>query len=236
MRLASQLLLTEELARTVKPGAVTFSGGVSEYMFGREQRDHGDIGNLLADALRSEFSRRLKVPVIDPGVGIRATAIGASQFTVQISGKTIYLPHPELLPLRNVPVVHVDVGPDPEAYALSQHISQALERFELTPDAVLALAFSWTAEPEYGKLAELARAIGDVFAPHEPRADRPLLLVIDGDVAQTLGRLLDEELHFARSLIVLDGLLLRDFDFVDVGELVDPGVVPVVIKSLLFSK
>ena len=31
---------------------------------------------------------------------IRATVIGASQYTVQVSGNTIYLSHPELLPLR----------------------------------------------------------------------------------------------------------------------------------------
>ena len=34
----------------------------------------------------------------------------------------------------------------------------------------------------------------------------------------------------------LDGIQLRELDFLDVGELLDPpGVVPVVIKSLLFS-
>jgi ethanolamine utilization protein EutA len=35
---------------------------------------------------------------------------------------------------------------------------------------------------------------------------------------------------------VLDGVELSDFDFIDVGEYLDPpGVLPVLIKSLLFA-
>ena len=62
---------------------------------------------LLAAALADELSRRTALPLIDPGQRIRATVIGASQFTVQVSGKTIYLPDPGVLPVHNVPVVHV---------------------------------------------------------------------------------------------------------------------------------
>ena len=37
-------------------------------------------------------------------------------------------------------------------------------------------------------------------------------------------------------LVSIDGVNLQELDFVDVGEIIDPpGVVPVVIKSLLFS-
>ena len=39
-----------------------------------------------------------------------------------------------------------------------------------------------------------------------------------------------------KKLISIDGVQLRELDFVDIGEMLDPpGVVPVVIKSLLFS-
>src|SRR5262245_23874145 len=104
--LGKALLLTEELPRTVAPAAITFSGGVSEYIFGYEQRDYGDIARLLASALGDELARRGAPLVIDPGQRIRATVIGASQFTVQVSGKTIFLPNPSVLPVHNVPVVH----------------------------------------------------------------------------------------------------------------------------------
>jgi ethanolamine utilization protein EutA len=55
-------------------------------------------------------------------------------------------------------------------------------------------------------------------------------------VGKTFGRILHQELKLARPIVSIDGVQLRELDFVDVGELLDPpGVVPVVIKSLLFS-
>ena len=59
--------------------------------------------------------------------------------------------------------------------------------------------------------------------------------MIDGDIGTLLGHLLQHELRLGRSIISIDGIPLREFDYVDIGELIQPtGVVPVVIKSLLF--
>jgi ethanolamine utilization protein EutA len=72
-------------------------------------------------------------------------------------------------------------------------------------------------------------------APDGRRA-APLLLMIDGDIGKTMGRILTEELGLSGDLVSIDGVSLQELDFVDVGELISPpGVVPVVIKSLLFS-
>jgi ethanolamine utilization protein EutA len=63
-----------------------------------------------------------------------------------------------------------------------------------------------------------------------------LIVLLEGDVARSLGRLLVHELGLTAPLICLDGLELREFDFVDIGTVIEPtGVVPVVIKSLLFG-
>ena len=105
--LGRALELTEPLARTAKPEFITFSGGVAEYIFGRETADHGDIAELLADEIVAQLKTRISIPVIEPGERIRATVIGASQFTVQVSGKTIYLPDAGVLPVHNIPVVHL---------------------------------------------------------------------------------------------------------------------------------
>ena len=60
--------------------------------------------------------------------------------------------------------------------------------------------------------------------------------MIDGDVGRTLGHILEHELALGRDVVSIDGIELREFDFVDVGEVIRPAdVVPVVIKSLLFS-
>jgi ethanolamine utilization protein EutA len=60
--------------------------------------------------------------------------------------------------------------------------------------------------------------------------------MIDGDVGRTMGRLLSDEVGIEGPLVSIDGVQLQELDYVDVGELISPpGVVPVVIKSLLFS-
>src|SRR5579862_2686160 len=83
---------------------VSFSGGVSEYIYGGEAKAFGDIGPQLAAALRT----RLKdwgPQLVRPEARIRATVIGASQYTMQVSGSTIFVAPMETLPLRNVPVI-----------------------------------------------------------------------------------------------------------------------------------
>ena len=235
--LGRALELTEPLARTTAPEFLTFSGGVAEYIFNHETADHGDIAQLLAAEVVSQLRLRLAIPVIEPAERIRATVIGASQFTVQVSGKTIYLSDPSVLPVHNLPVVHlglslpdqIDVGKVVEAFRKSAAL------LDIDPSARLAVAFRWDGAPEYGRLAAMARAIMTFAAP-SGRRDQLLALMIDGDIARGLGRLLVEEPGLPGHLISIDGVQLRELDFVDIGEMIDPpGVLPVVIKSLLFS-
>jgi ethanolamine utilization protein EutA len=236
-RLGAALLLTEPLDRSVTPEAVSISGGVSEYIFGREDKEFGDIAKLLAQALRQQMAKRMKIHVLDPGHGIRATVIGASQFTVQVSGKTIHLPDPGVLPVHNVPVVRLELGNSERLSAkrLSRVILDGVKRVDLNPNSRMALAFTWNEEPHYSALAAVGRAIARALAP-EGRREQLLLLMIDGDIGKTLGRIISKEHGLTHNLVSIDGVQLQELDYVDVGELVDPpGVVPVVIKSLLFS-
>jgi ethanolamine utilization protein EutA len=239
--LGQSLLLTTPLPRTAMPAAITFSGGVSEYLFGYEGRDYGDIARLLADELRTALKQRTALKLIDPGQRIRATVIGASQFTVQVSGKTIHLPRPGVLPVHNVPVVHVglesgvDLGGAIDGAAITAAIRAGLVRLDLDADSRVAIAFSWAGDPDYPRIAAAGRAIMAAVAP-DGRRTRPLLLMIDGDIGKTIGRILTQELGLPGDLVSIDGVQLAELDFVDVGELISPpGVVPVVIKSLLFS-
>ena len=235
--LGRALELTEPLEWPAKPEIVTFSGGVAEYIFGHETNDHGDIARPLADEIVTQLKTRLSVPVVEPGERIRATVIGASQFTVQVSGKTIYLPDAGVLPVHNIPVVHLalDISRDIDEAEVAAAFAKSAALLDLAPDASVALAFTWAGQPEYPRLAAMARAIMRFAAP-TGRRDGMLVLVIDGDVGRGLGRILDKELKFDGKLISIDGVQLRELDFVDIGEMLDPpGVVPVVIKSLLFS-
>ncbi len=237
LALGHSLELTPPLARSVAPRFITFSGGVAEYIFGHESASYGDIARQLADEIVRQVNTRISIPVIEPHERIRATVIGASQFTVQVSGKTIYLPDASILPVHNIPVVHLglEIPAEIDVDVIVAAFAKQADLLDLKPDARLALAFTWDGEPEYTSLLKMAQAIMKFAAPLGGR-DEALFLMIDGDVGASLGRILHEELHLDGKIVSIDGIKLRELDFVDVGELMEPpGVVPVVIKSLLFS-
>src|SRR5256714_5627465 len=138
--LARSLLVTEgwpaELAnRSID--AITFSGGVSEYLYKRETRSFGDLGFDLAEELRHVLAHRRDLPPVwDPGQGIRATVIGAAQFSVQTSGNTIAISRPQELPLQNLPVLACEfaLGETIAADAISAAIRHAMTLADITED------------------------------------------------------------------------------------------------------
>ena len=236
--LARDLMLTEPLSFAPRPQAITFSGGVSEYIYGRETRDFGDIAMLLAGRIATACKQgRIDTPLAEPREGIRATVIGASQFTVQVSGKTIHVSGNAGLPLRNVPVIApaLDLGEEIRASAVAQAIQEALARAPVDEGRPIALSLRWRGDPLYKRLRSLAEGIVLALASADSPAS-PLVLMIDGDVGRTLGLVLENELNIGRAVVSIDGIQLKEFDFVDIGEAIRPAdVVPVVIKSLLFS-
>ena len=62
------------------------------------------IGPQLAAEVRARL-RDWGPQLARPDARIRATVIGASQYTMQVSGSTIFVSPLDTLPLRNVPVI-----------------------------------------------------------------------------------------------------------------------------------
>ena len=155
---------------------------------------------------------------------------------MQVSGKTIYLPDPYVLPVRNVPVVHItmDAGHlDRERIATELH--SGIEEIGLDDFGHVAIAFIWPGDPEHARLSAAGAAILTALRPLQDSI-KLLLLAIDGDIGKTFGRLLHRELQWPGKVVCIDGVELHELDYIDVGELIaPPGVVPVVIKSLLFA-
>ncbi|MFY9835739.1 MAG: ethanolamine ammonia-lyase reactivating factor EutA [Xanthobacteraceae bacterium] len=236
-RLGRALLLTEPLPRTAVPAALTFSGGVAEYMFGHEGADFGDIARPLANELARALSHGTGLPLIDPGQRIRATVIGASQFTVQVSGKTIYLPDPYVLPVRNVPVVRIALGSDGDIDRdrIAAVVRNGVEDIDFDNVPGAAIAFAWAGDPEHSRLTAAADGVVSALQPLQDQI-KLLIVAIDGDVGKTFGRLLHRERNWPGKIVSIDGVELQDLDYIDIGELIaPPGIVPVVIKSLLFA-
>lgn len=234
------LWLTDPMPALTGIDAVMFSGGVAEYIYGTETRTFGDLGPGLGAALaEAAAADRLPGPVVPADARIRATVLGASEYTVQLSGITSYIGAPERsLPRRNVPVArpHYELGEVIDPHAVAREIAQHVVRFGGGVADDLALALSWSGEPDYPRIRALADAVVEALAPRI-EAGAPLYLVLDADIARTLGLLLADELGVTNDLVVLDGVLLRDFDYVDLGRVREPsGTVPVTIKSLVFSE
>jgi len=61
--------------------------------------------------------------------------------------------------------------------------------------------------------------------------------VLDADVAGIVGQILVSELGVVAPLVCVDQIALSDLDFIDIGTVVpEHAVVPVVVKSLIFSE
>ncbi len=235
------LLLTDTLPTLEGIGGVMFSGGVSEYVYGRESRDFGDMGKVLGRKLAERIGNgALPWPLLPAGAGIRATALGLSEYSVQLSGNTIHVSDADVvLPRRNLRVVQprcafpYDINPVAVADAIRSHLA----KFNATDAAeTIALAFQWQGLPSYARIsafaAGLTLGLTGVIA-----ARRPIYIVLDGDIARTLGRILRDEFQVKAPLLIVDGVVLSDFDYIDFGRMRQPSnIVPITIKSLLFLK
>jgi ethanolamine utilization protein EutA (predicted chaperonin) len=234
---SNALLRLDPLLNERKPEAITFSGGVSEYIYGRESETFGDLGPAFARAILE----RVKAwgPRVEPSdEGIRATVIGASQYTIQVSGSTIFVAPQGVLPLRNVPVVTPNFPLDDETLTverISESVGAALRRLDLDDgERAVALCYRWKGSATFGRLdafcrgivAGLARVLGHGL---------PLVLVGDGDIGGLIGIHCREETRLSNPIVSIDGIALKEFDFIDIGALLETsGAVPVVIKSLVF--
>ncbi|GAA5199901.1 ethanolamine ammonia-lyase reactivating factor EutA [Rugosimonospora acidiphila] len=241
--LRPDLVLTEPVFDLMTGAdAVTFSGGVAEYIFDRDRTDHGDLGRAIAAEIRAAIARgALAAPVLDTGQGIRATVVGASQFSVQVTGNTVAVSG-AALPLRNLPVVHprIDLAGDIAPEAVAAAIARAARARDLSGGDPFAIALRWSGPPSYPRLRALAEGIAEGLrggrfagAAGEPP---PAVILLDRDLAASLGALLVEEMALPGPLVCLDNLEFAPLDYVDIGPRIWPaGVFPVVIKSLLFD-
>jgi ethanolamine utilization protein EutA len=216
---------------------VMFSGGVSEFIYNRAKTNFGDLGPLLAEEVHKRTGD-LGLLVMEPNARIRATVIGASQYTVQVSGNTIFITPEDAVPVRNVAVVAPEFplnGDDFTREAVRDALLNALRRLDLLHGRQpVAVAFHWDGSATFFRLqafcSGVAEGLKDIFAK-----GHPLVLVNDGDIGGIVGLHFQEELQLQNPIISIDGIGLSDFDYIDIGALIQSsGAVPVVIKSLIF--
>ena len=231
--LARSLMITPEFTGHEAADVVVYSGGVAEFVYDQESREFGDLGPHLGRTIRKRHDT-WGIALGYPLERICATVIGASQYTVQVSGNTIYLSAPDLLPLRNIPVVQLPrLSKTFTRHEVAAAIRQRIQLVDLDEgNEKLALAIPWDQDPEYGRLRELAEGI-KMALPRTIAAHLPFVVVFDNDVGKLVGHLLAES--GVTSLFSVDNIRIGQLSYIDVGQqLSTTSAVPVTVKSLIF--
>jgi ethanolamine utilization protein EutA len=232
--LAPELMVTDPLTQFTGIGDVDyviFSGGVSEYIYGKTESRFGDLGAELGTAIRSLTATLPRGTVLEPVQGIRATVIGASEYTIQVSGATCFSNAEAHLPIFGHKVVCVRhrVGEE-----FSASLALALKNFDVSgfgPGIVVSLAIEGMLD--YAALREIAGGLAEL-ARQAPWC--PLVVTIEQDIARSIGIMLANEYALKNPLICVDGIAVGDLDFIDIGKPIGMmQIFPVTVKTLLFA-
>ena len=217
--------------------AIGFSGGVAECIYRpmTEPFPFGDIGAFLGRAIASGRLVRAS-RVFEPVETIRATVIGAGTYTTTVSGSTITFTA-DVFPQKNLPVLSLNAE-DEEALFRGEHAALAEKAawfLQQHDGRQLVLGMRGRENPSYAQLTAaaggIARSLNDLLPP-----DTPVFVTVERDIAKALGQCIDNALAGARQVVCIDGVRLREGDFLDMGSPLMGGlVVPVIVKTLVFG-
>ncbi|AKG33262.1 ethanolamine ammonia-lyase reactivating factor EutA [Paenibacillus durus] len=218
------------------------SGGISTLMADQEILDsldaisrYGDFGPLLASSLRQQADK-WPFRIVISGQTVRATVIGAGMQSVEISGSTVHI-DPAVLPLRNIPVLHLEytgIGPEDWRQAADEAMLEAARYALPEAEAPYAIALSGAVIHSYSTLQMVAEALLDTFTGHFPDA-KIMVVVCEHDMAKALGQALSIRCGKRLNIVSIDQIRVERGDYIDIGEPLPGILVPVVIKTLAFS-
>ena len=215
---------------------IVYSGGVSEYVYDRTSESYGDVGPWFGKIVRERSMGTFRPGVlITPAEGIRATVIGAGEYTLQASGSTSYIATADVLPVRGVQVARAFINKEQSAEDMEAALAAGVGKYDMDRlPSSMVLAMSIAGQPDYWYIRRLAESIIKTVDDEPPES--PVFLVVDVDVAKSLGGIIREELNFNRAIIAIDGIEVGDLDYVDIGKPMGASeVIPVTVKSLVFS-
>lgn len=220
-----------------KIDAVFFSGGVADCVVNQSSNplQYGDIGILLGKSIQKAFAKS-PVKVVLAEETIRATVIGAGTHTTDISGSTIHY-DADLLPLKNIPILKMTA--EEEAMSSAKRIDAIQKRLNWfrsqSDQGLVALALKGSRSYGFDQIQDLAKDI--VAGMKEVVAvGHPLIVLIDQDLAKSLGRSMRGNLSPETQVICIDSVTVDNGDYIDIGlPVADGQVVPVIIKTLLFG-
>jgi ethanolamine utilization protein EutA len=119
--------------------------------------------------------------------------------------------------------------------AIATSIRTVLRHLDLAEaDTPVAIFVPWQGSATFRRLDGFCRGVAKGLEEVLARG-HPIVLAGDGDVGGLIGVHFREEMKLTNPVVSIDGLELKQFDYIDIGELLESsGAVPVVIKSLIF--
>lgn len=210
---------------------VTLSGGVGELVYAAARgaappgiTPYGDLGVDLAHRLLTHptWARHWRASL--PEGGGRATVAGLLRHATRISGTSIHLPAPSLLPLTDLPIVG----------SLLPHADQTVLRatLELARRAPGGAAVHVRGLlPEADGVRSFGARIASVLEEMAWPKDRPLVLLLESNCGKALGQCASRWGQLTLPLVVADELDLPAARWVTLGKERD-GVVPVSFHGL----
>jgi len=232
--LAQQLMLTGDLHFPSRIDEYSFSGGIAELMYGGLNH-YEDIGQIMADLI-NKMTPALTATVVEPVNKIRATVIGAGAYSLSISGSSCFMDDQIVFPIRNVPVIRVDVDRSKLSFEhIVTQINISFQRFDLKEgEDIVALYFKDPVRASYPQLELFAKSIEAALA-NSISNNIPIILIFENDIACGVGNVIRRETDLKTNLLTLDELNLKEGDWVDIGEPLLAGqVFPITVKSLVF--
>lgn len=225
------------LDSSININALTFSGGVANYVYEPTSEDvfrYGDIGIILGASI-AESGLLDCAQYYRSEETIRATVVGAGTHTTEISGSTIFY-EKDQLPLKNIPVLKLSGIDEETPESVKEAIKAQLPIYQGEgKKEPVAIALSGKSYNGFEMLQKLAASIiegtGTLI-----KEKFPLIIIVETDIGKALGHAINVQLGKNKDVICIDGIRSKGGDYIDIGEPVGGGyVLPIVVKTLIFN-
>lgn len=193
------------------PFRITFSGGVGELVYDAEDEENpfGDLGGYLAAAILRSPKLTKEIDDFIPWAAGRATVIGLTLHHLDLSGHSIYLSEPTLLPIPNIPILGRIGAQDSE-----DKIGRTLKKICRLPEGG-ALVVDAGSDP--AQVKELGNKLLHIF--ENDSISKPIVLFTKDNIGKVLGNYATDWGRLKVPLAVIDEISTEGAKFACLGPL-----------------
>lgn len=220
--------------------AITFSGGVGELIYqcaqGKNLPDttyYGDLGIDLALRIVNSPILSSHIKILRPENMGRATVYGLALHNTEISGSTMFLPNPDVLPLGDIPIV--------ARLRINVNLDEVVQVFSIAKKSPKGACIQIISNPitnnekqilntpvceTFATIKRLGVNLAEGLKRVSFSLDRPLIILAPDNYGKALGNYATNWRQSSANLIVIDEIPDRNAHFVNIGRL-HRNIVPV---------